>query len=239
MEEEKKYNFGKYTIYQLYDLYFRIGRDEYPEAFEEAKREIRKRFNLPETEEITDESVKRLYARFAQGGNYKYSKYAAVRGKSSHFDWLASRMDRFLAALLDGIFITVPLIIIFIAFGVITPGNVQRQENILHTILYFIAGQAFYLLLNGYFLIEQSQTLGKKIIGTKIIMADGKKPSFFNIYVLRYMIPGLLMFIPLFGAILSLIDHLFIFGKDHRCLHDYLADTIVINSRAIIMDNQN
>lgn len=35
--------------------------------------------------------------------------------------------------------------------------------------------------------------------------------------------------IPVAGSIFSLVDVLFIFREDHKCIHDLIADTIVID----------
>jgi hypothetical protein len=43
-------------------------------------------------------------------------------------------------------------------------------------------------------------------------------------------VPTLIGMIPYVGWIFSLADPLFIFGESRRCLHDMLADTIVVNT---------
>jgi uncharacterized RDD family membrane protein YckC len=40
---------------------------------------------------------------------------------------------------------------------------------------------------------------------------------------------SLLGAIPYVGWLVSLVDPLLIFGKDRRCLHDLIADTIVVD----------
>jgi hypothetical protein len=42
----------------------------------------------------------------------------------------------------------------------------------------------------------------------------------------RNVVNGILGIIPLYG----IIDSLFIFGNARRCVHDYIADTIVIKA---------
>jgi uncharacterized RDD family membrane protein YckC len=67
------------------------------------------------------------------------------------------------------------------------------------------------------------QTIGKMVLGIQIRTLDGQLPGFFQGVILRNWLRQLLSFIPLFG----LIDVLFIFGDNRRCLHDYLAGTRV------------
>ena len=45
-----------------------------------------------------------------------------------------------------------------------------------------------------------------------------------------YVANGLLVFTPLIGGLYALIDHLWIFGEERRCLHDKIADTVVVKA---------
>jgi uncharacterized RDD family membrane protein YckC len=45
---------------------------------------------------------------------------------------------------------------------------------------------------------------------------------------LRWLPVFALRFIPFLGGLAGLADALVIFGSDRRCIHDYIADTIVI-----------
>jgi uncharacterized RDD family membrane protein YckC len=44
----------------------------------------------------------------------------------------------------------------------------------------------------------------------------------------RWLVPYLMTLIPFAGLVLALLDVLFIFRDDQRCLHDLLADTKVV-----------
>ena len=48
---------------------------------------------------------------------------------------------------------------------------------------------------------------------------------------MRELVPAAMSAIPLVGPFLSLADALSIFGSQTRCIHDYMADTIVIDLR--------
>jgi len=52
--------------------------------------------------------------------------------------------------------------------------------------------------------------------------------SAFRILGLRYGIGYLANLVPVVGALFGLIDCLLIFRQSRRCLHDQIADTIVI-----------
>jgi uncharacterized RDD family membrane protein YckC len=77
-------------------------------------------------------------------------------------------------------------------------------------------------------LYKTGQTIGKKLIGIKITDLKGKTPTLIKSYVLRFLIPSLICSFPVLGIILWFIDVLFIFGKNKRCIHDYIAETKVM-----------
>ena len=72
---------------------------------------------------------------------------------------------------------------------------------------------------------REGQTVGKRLLGIRIVdEATGVKATVFKNVVLRYFVNWLLSLIPPYVA----IDHAFIFAKNRRCLHDYLAGTKVV-----------
>ena len=75
------------------------------------------------------------------------------------------------------------------------------------------------------------QSLGKKAVGTRIVKLNGEPVDFVSGVLLRVWIlnfvTGILNQCCL-GWIVTLVDCLFIFQPDRRCLHDHLAGTKVI-----------
>ena len=59
-----------------------------------------------------------------------------------------------------------------------------------------------------------------------MVRRDGSPVSVSRVILLRNVLNGLLGMIPFYG----LIDVLFIFGDARRCVHDHIADTIVIKA---------
>lgn len=86
------------------------------------------------------------------------------------------------------------------------------------------------ILYNCVQLYRHGQTVGKKWVGIRIARTDGTRASFGRILGLRAVVPTLIGAIPLIGAFFTLVDVLLIFGNERRCIHDYLADTIVIDA---------
>ncbi len=85
-------------------------------------------------------------------------------------------------------------------------------------------------LLGMYYmsiLTRDGQTLGKKIMKIRIVrFDDGSNPGFGRAIGLRVFLNGLLGFIPFY----ALVDVLFIFGSQQRCIHDYIAGTKVVQA---------
>lgn len=73
---------------------------------------------------------------------------------------------------------------------------------------------------------KNGQTIAKKLLNIKVVRADGSRATVARIFWLRNVVNGLLSFLPLY----VLIDALFIFGERKQCLHDKIADTIVVDA---------
>lgn len=72
---------------------------------------------------------------------------------------------------------------------------------------------------------SEGQTVGKRLLRIRIVDQDtGVMRSVFTTVVLRYFVNWLLTLIPPY----ILIDHTFIFMKNRKCVHDYLAGTKVV-----------
>jgi len=142
--------------------------------------------------------------------------------------YLSTRMQRLIASIIDGLSLLV--VVLPLMYFIETP---SISDNILDLLLYglffSIVCIAFFLLINYKFLVNDGQTIGKKILKIKIVNLEGDVPSKKSL-LMRYGVYFLLQNIPFIGYILNLLNILFIFGKDKRCGHDYIAKTIVIKS---------
>jgi uncharacterized RDD family membrane protein YckC len=85
-----------------------------------------------------------------------------------------------------------------------------------------------YLIYQLMLLSQNGWTLGKKIVGIKIVRADGSKATVGRIFGLRMLVPGLIGAIPFVGIVFVLVDSLMIFTERRQTLHDRICDTIVI-----------
>jgi uncharacterized RDD family membrane protein YckC len=108
-----------------------------------------------------------------------------------------------------------------------------RQKTItpLQSFADSLAGFSLFLLLHGYLLARYGQTVGKWVCGIRIVRADRSKVGLWRILLLRKMPSVLLAAIPVpyMFPVLATVDALLIFRRSRQCLHDQVADTVVVN----------
>jgi len=141
---------------------------------------------------------------------------------------LATRWSRLWAALIDAVLamaITVPLMIYFNVWELAAQGEVPIEVLIKPAVISW----GLFFVMHGYLLKNYGQTIGKKILGISIVTLDGSKPDFWPLIIKRYLPLALVSYVPLVGRHMPIIDALFIFRRDKRCLHDLIAGTMVVN----------
>jgi uncharacterized RDD family membrane protein YckC len=93
-----------------------------------------------------------------------------------------------------------------------------------------IVGLVLFIVLHSYLLATRGQTIGKALLKVRIVRSDGSRASFGRIVALRYLPTTVISLIPLIGGLYALVDSLLIFRESRRCLHDNIADTIVVKA---------
>jgi uncharacterized RDD family membrane protein YckC len=145
---------------------------------------------------------------------------------------LAGRGERFGAAMLDGlIFLIAVGVPAFMSFDwdVAKAGNYADAFRPAGLIVALIA----LLALTGitiYLVNKNGQTIGKKILGIKVVRSDFSRASLGRIFWLRNVVNALPGAIPYVGNVYNLVDLAFIFNERRQCVHDKIADTIVIKA---------
>lgn len=91
-------------------------------------------------------------------------------------------------------------------------------------------GLAVFLLVQGVLLVRRGQTIGKRLLAIRIVRPDGGRVAPGRLLGLRYGIGFAVSAVPLVGVLFGLVDALLIFRADRRCLHDIIADTIVVRA---------
>lgn len=139
---------------------------------------------------------------------------------------LANRLDRLWAKVIDHALYAAAGIVA----AILIPG--LKDSNLLIPFLGLLAA-----LLLGFFayqvwlLTTQGQTLGKKVMGLRIVKtSDMSNGGFVTNVLLRAVASAAVSLVPIFGTLFALADPLFLFRDDRRCLHDHIAGTCVIKA---------
>lgn len=145
----------------------------------------------------------------------------------------AERVTRLVAAFLDGLIfgamVYLPLAIggaMSGALSALATGRFDVMAFFGMAGLFALAGLIAWSWITIVLVKRNGQSIGKKLLGIKVVRTDGSKASLGRIFWLRNFINALLGIIPLYG----LIDILLIFGEPRQCLHDKIADTIVVKA---------
>ena len=150
---------------------------------------------------------------------------------------LANRSTRLAAAIIDELILLVPGIALSLVLPFIyeeVEVLTERGDGIARPVLpastlFTITVTYFsYLLLNGYLIHATGQTIAKMLFSIRISRPDGSLPGLGRIMIRRALPTALISLIPGVGVLYPFVDVLFIFGKGKRCLHDWIADTIVV-----------
>ena len=193
---DSKIDFSTYTLEELYSTLEAIDGEKYPERAEEIARLIKQQ-TVEQPEEA--DNTKRVGEK-------------------------ATRLDRFFAALIDGVIggiASIPLFM-YIDFELLADPSIYLSMSLL---AYGLVGS---FIIHGYLLYYYGQTIGKNFMSIRIENLDSTKANLSTIYFKRMIPMQVLAMVPFGGQFISgLVNPLFIFGKQKRCLHDYVAKTKV------------
>jgi len=154
---------------------------------------------------------------------------------------LASRWRRLAAAFIDGLLVWLSCIPTMAAVMHVLMGKVDQIESGQFTaqdmfplMIAHIGGSAPFLValvvVQAVLLILRGQSIGKLLLGIRIVRFSTEAPAdFLHVYIIRSLVPFLLARIPVLGFFFWITDICFVFREDHRCLHDLMADTKVVN----------
>jgi uncharacterized RDD family membrane protein YckC len=142
----------------------------------------------------------------------------------------ADRGARLGAAFLDGIIFGAMVYLPLFA-GIFIGGTAGAAANGEQADMPFIVGTGLALVgfiiwcwLTVKYVRENGQSIAKKMLEIKVVRSDGSPVTLSRVFWLRNFVNGLVSMVPLYG----LIDILFIFSESRQCLHDKIADTIVV-----------
>ena len=145
---------------------------------------------------------------------------------------LASRYNRLLACLWDGLYCGWPMLL-GLACMIPMMGMLDRSYQGWAFLPYGL-GALVTMGLGLYNLVlvcRTGQTMGKRRLGLKVVKLDGE-PLLGLGQFWRCISPTVISMVPLVG-IVAAFDAFFIFGNSRRCLHDYLAGSVVVDKDSL------
>jgi len=147
-------------------------------------------------------------------------------GPDSHY--LATRGSRFAAAFIDGIASLLVGLPIQWALGMFD--NFGQEPDLQQIVMSSALGFVIWFAIQIAFL-SSGQTLGKKMMGIRMVdHQTGERVPVGRLVLLRYLPTSIVASIPIVGGLIVLVDILFIFGSEQRCIHDLIAGTKVVQA---------
>ncbi|MDH5673218.1 MAG: RDD family protein [Myxococcales bacterium] len=130
------------------------------------------------------------------------------------------------AAIIDSILVTVPM------YTAAMAAVLSEELGGLEVVLMVVGGltTVAVLGLNLRGVHTRGQSIGKRLMKMKVVRADGSRASTPRIIFARNGVPMLIGVVPILGGFFGLVDSLWIFGNETRCVHDLIADTIVVEA---------
>ena len=188
-------------------------------------------------------------SRDSQTGINPYSApRSAVRGADGEDIQLAARWRRLVARIIDWVLIGILTFITnFFTLGsdwvlkyaesMIGPAQSVQLIDVIwtqftdHLLMMLVTEIVLYILLNTYLLSRRGQTIGKFLMGVRIVdYFSGEIPKLRFSLLMREGGLYLLGIFGLLGVLISLVDKLFIFSENCRCIHDYWGFTKVVEA---------
>lgn len=138
----------------------------------------------------------------------------------------ADRGTRFAAVILDTIVMIILIIPLFLFSEIFTSGI--YIDSYLSEVLSGLLSVFVFAIINYKLLVTNGQTIGKKVLKIRIIDEKSGKLASGNSLLTRYGFYFFVAYIPFVGWFISIVNALFIFSDEKKCIHDKIANTIVV-----------
>jgi uncharacterized RDD family membrane protein YckC len=142
----------------------------------------------------------------------------------------AERSTRLGAAMVDGLVFSVmvygPMILGAVLGAMLAPSADEGGMVALLSLGLAFVGFAIWTWMTLKQMRDTGQSLAKKYFNIKVVNGDGSPASLGKLIWKRNVITWVLSIIPMYG----LVEVLFIFAEDRKCLHDKIADTMVVEA---------
>jgi uncharacterized RDD family membrane protein YckC len=102
--------------------------------------------------------------------------------------------------------------------------SMLQGPGIIVTVIALLA----WCVITAWLVTANGQSIGKRLVKIKVVRTDGSRASFGRIVLLRNFVSSLPGLLPYLGWIYLFADPLLIYQDSRRCIHDLIADTIVV-----------
>jgi uncharacterized RDD family membrane protein YckC len=140
---------------------------------------------------------------------------------------LAGRGERLVAVFVDGLLYGVGFLPMF-AVAMVSGEQADPPPAFYLALLVGAAMGLGLFVYNLMLLQREGQTVAKRWLKLRIVRTDGSRADLGRLFALRMLVPGLISAVPCLGFLFALADALAIFGEQQRCIHDLIADTMVV-----------
>ncbi len=168
------------------------------------------------------------------GGGGKLLNQYAPRGGVGGKQEIASVGSRILGAIVDGIFISLFIAIgLGVLYATISPVGPEGPTGTQIYIAIAVMAVASLIpqIINAVLISKSGQSLGKKIVKTRIVDQETGVPAgLAQGFLIRDLAFRFLTGIPLVGPFILIADIIYLFMDNHQTLHDKLAKTLVVNA---------
>ncbi|GHG66500.1 hypothetical protein GCM10010919_14230 [Alishewanella longhuensis] len=193
-----KIDYSRYSLDELYSAAESIDRQAYPDRANEIDKLLREKLKLVES------------TNQAEAANLAGTQ--------------ATRQDRLFAVIIDGAINATASIPFIYYYGL----ESFKDPTLLLAAISIIYGFLTVAIFHGYLIYSYGQTIGKYLMSIRIENLDGTKASWKRIVLLRMLPIVLIHQLAFIGMVIAgIINPILIFGKERRCLHDYIAKTKV------------
>lgn len=154
---------------------------------------------------------------------------AELETKNDQEAVLASRWARLGAAIIDGLIMIIPALLVTFLFIGSFDMEAMAEISLFTNFIIGLVNIAVFFVIHGKVLFSNGQTWGKRVAGIKIVKMSNEQMDNFTL-IKRYAFYFGVSIVPVIGGLLSLINVLCIFAGSKRCLHDHVAGTQVVNA---------
>ena len=143
----------------------------------------------------------------------------------------AGRGLRFLGMLLDGVIMMGAMWLV----SLVTPWKpfaLTGEEDFPTLLVNEALSFALFVAMQGWLMVKRGQTFAKYLLGMRVVRPDGRPVDAMRMLGLRHGLTFAVATVPVPHLVLLclLVDALPILRAQRRCLHDLIADTVVVRA---------